>query len=109
MTEIGVVGLGYAGLPLALAFAQEGLPVTAYDIDEQRVETLRAGGDPLGDGMKTDEESIAYTADPAELSDCSVVFVSVPTPVSADSEPDTSALRSAGRTVGEHLSHGATV
>lgn len=109
MTRIGIVGLGYAGLPLALAFAHDGIPVTGYDIDEERVETLRRGDDPLGEGLETKTPCITYTAAPRRLSACDVVFVTVPTPVTAGGDPDTSALRSAGRTIGANLRRGALV
>lgn len=109
MTGIGVVGLGYTGLALALAFARDGFAVTAYDTDERRIETLRRGEDPFGEGTDPNGEGITYTVDVGQISDCDVVFVAVPTPVTADGTPDTAALRSAGRAVGSHLARGALV
>lgn len=109
MTRIGVTGLGYAGLPLAVAFADEGFAVTGYDIDEKKVAALRNGNHPVDNGANYRETDITFTTDPELLSECAVIFVAVPTPTTANDEPDMSALRDAGRTIGRHLSKDAMI
>jgi len=109
-TAICVVGLGYVGLPLALAFAEEGVDVTGFDVAEAKVDALAAGRDPTGhvsdDGVsRTDAE---FTADPARIRGADYVIIAVPTPVEGK-VPDLSYVEAAGRTVGENLSPGTTV
>lgn len=106
-----VVGQGYVGLPLSLAFDRAGYDVVGYDIDTDRVGALRAGRDPTGscDETALAETGATFTADPAELGGADYVIVTVPTPVDGGGTPDLSAVRSAGRMIGEHLSPGATV
>jgi UDP-N-acetyl-D-galactosamine dehydrogenase len=108
---IGVVGLGYVGLPVALAFAKKFEHVVGFDIDARRVAELRDARD------RTDEVSEAelrattlrLTTDAAELAACSFVVVTVPTPIDANRQPDLGPLRSASETVGRHLRRGAVV
>ncbi|WP_435159765.1 nucleotide sugar dehydrogenase [Haladaptatus sp. DFWS20] len=108
---ICVVGLGYVGLPLAVGFDQEGYNVVGFDIDDGKVETLRSGTDTTGDlGDDTIAGSeIAYTTDPAEITNADYVMITVPTPVDQNQQPNLDFVESAGRTVGEHISPGTTV
>jgi UDP-N-acetyl-D-glucosamine/UDP-N-acetyl-D-galactosamine dehydrogenase len=108
--RIGVVGLGYVGLPLAVAFARK-YPVTGFDIGAHRVATLRAGHDFTGE--VTAEElaasALTITDDPAGLAECPVIIVTVPTPVDEGHRPDFGALEAACGTVGKVIRPGTIV
>jgi UDP-N-acetyl-D-galactosamine dehydrogenase len=110
-SRIAVIGLGYVGLPLAVAFDGAGHTVTAFDIDAEKVATLRAGGDPTGDtGADAIADSdIEFTTDPSALAGVDYVIVTVPTPVDDAGNPDLGSVESAGKTVGRHISPGTTV
>jgi UDP-N-acetyl-D-galactosamine dehydrogenase len=108
--RIGVVGLGYVGLPLAVAFARK-YAVTGFDIGAHRVATLRAGHDFTGEVSAADlaASQLVVTDDPAPLGDCPVIIVTVPTPVDQGHRPDFSALDAACATVGRVIRPGAIV
>lgn len=111
MEQIGIVGLGYVGLPLATSFATAGHRVVGYDVDEQKIEQLRtehtiAAG---SSSSERDERDPEYTTDPNRLHGCDVVITAVPTPLTEASTPDLSLVRAAGRTIGEQLTPGTTV
>jgi UDP-N-acetyl-D-galactosamine dehydrogenase len=110
-SRIAVIGLGYVGLPLAVAFDEAGHSVTAFDIDAEKVATLRAGGDPTGDtgADAVRASTIEFTTDPTTLSGVDYVIVTVPTPVDEAGNPDLGYVESAGRTVGRNISRGTTV
>lgn len=107
--KIGVVGLGYTGLPLANAFAEMGFGVIGYDIDEARVDELKMRERPRSGGVVPHDSRPRFTAKPDALTDCAVVFISVPTPVTDDREPDTTAIRSAGRIIGANIAENVVV
>jgi UDP-N-acetyl-D-galactosamine dehydrogenase len=109
--KICVVGLGYVGLPLAVAFGKV-LPTIGFDISERRVKALSAGHDATGE--VSDEElaaarHLSCTSDPKAISDADIVIVAVPTPVDKAHRPDLSPLFSACRTVGPNMKEGAIV
>ena len=109
-TTIAVVGLGYVGLPLALAFAKK-YPTVGYDVNREKLALYRQGVDPTqeaGDDAVA-HTSLEFTGDPARLEEASFIIVAVPTPVSDDRMPDLTPVRSASRTVGQHLRPGAIV
>ncbi len=111
MRTIGVLGLGYAGLPLAVAFARRFPGTVGYDVDAGRVARLAAGDDPARQ-VAADElaaSGLAVTADPAELARADFYVICVPTPIDAERRPDLGALRSAARTVGGTLAAGDVV
>lgn len=87
--SIGVVGLGYVGLPLAVAFARH-FEVVGFDIDRTRIAALRRGHDATGEVSAADLAGSRLTVsdDPAVLAVCDVVIVTVPTPVDAGNRPD---------------------
>jgi len=110
-TTVCVVGLGYVGLPLAVAFDEAGQSVVGFDVDEEKVDALAAGEDPTGD---VGEEAIAaadaeFSTDPAVLERADVVVITVPTPIDDLENPDLAFVRAAGETVGEHISPETTV
>ncbi|OAN57025.1 UDP-N-acetyl-D-galactosamine dehydrogenase [Sphingobium sp. TCM1] len=109
--RIAVIGLGYVGLPLAIAFAGAGLPVIGFDIDHRRVAALRDGHDWTGEigveALRT--TGLVLTDRPDDLADVTFWIVTVPTPVDANHCPDLGALRAACETVGAHMRPGAAV
>ncbi len=110
MTTIAVIGLGYVGLPLAVALAARH-DVTGFDIATERVEELRRGHDRTGEVSKGALEKLraTLTADPAAIAGAEFYIVTVPTPVGADKKPDLSALIAASKLVGERIAPGAVV
>ena len=103
-SDITVVGLGYVGLPLALAFAKE-FSTTGFDIDQARVQQLSDGFDRNleVDSSEINSSELQLTNDPACISESSFIVVTVPTPVTDDFQPDLSLLESASRLIGEQL------
>lgn len=101
---IAVVGLGYVGLPLAVALAKH-FPVVGFDIDRSRVEELQQGHDRTreieADRLKA--SSLRLSSDPANLPGQAIYIVTVPTPVDENNVPDLKPVRSASRTVGQAL------
>lgn len=109
--RIGVIGLGYVGLPLTVAFGQH-LPTLGYDIDAARVLELQQGRDHTLE-VETHELAAAvharYSADPAALAECTVYIVTVPTPIDAHEQPDLGPLRSASTLIAGVLKPGDLV
>ena len=109
--KIGMIGLGYVGLPLAVEFGKK-MPVVGLDIIPERVEELKAGKDS---SLEVEPEELAkarqlsYTCNPDELKDCNVYIITVPTPIDEHKQPDLSPLEGASRTVGKILSKGDVV
>jgi len=109
--SVCLVGLGYVGLPLAVAFDDAGFDVLGYDVDDDRVNTLRAAEDPtetVGDGS-IEESDVEFTTNPGAIERADYVLIAVPTPVTDSYDPDLSFVQSAGRTVGRHLTPDTTV
>jgi UDP-N-acetyl-D-galactosamine dehydrogenase len=109
--RIAVIGLGYVGLPVALAFARKFADVVGFDIDKRRVRALSAGEDWTGE-CSTDEltgSSIRFSADPADLQNATFYVVAVPTPIDGNNQPDLRAVQGASRTVGATLQRGDVV
>ena len=108
---VAVVGLGYVGLPLAVAFDDAGHQVIGYDIDDTRIDRLKAGVDPtdeVGD-QPVDRSDVHFSSDAIHLSDADYVIITVPTPVDELGNPNLGAVESAGRTIGRNMSENATV
>ena len=101
-SKIVVVGLGYVGLPLAVAIARN-YPVIGFDIDAERVAELERGEDRtrevVPDRLKA--STLVYSADTADIRGADIYIVTVPTPVSANNQPDLGAVRGASKMVGE--------
>ncbi|HEX6957558.1 MAG TPA: nucleotide sugar dehydrogenase [Ferrovibrio sp.] len=106
--SIAVVGLGYVGLPLALALARHG-PVLGFDIDKGRIAELREGHDRTreADSAALRASTLHLSHEPADLAGHGVYIVTVPTPVDARNQPDLGPVRSASRSVGQALRHNA--
>src|SRR5262245_2562224 len=98
---VGVVGLGYVGLPLAMEFARAGFKVIGYDVSKKTVDALMAGKSHIQDiASSTVAQHVASglfvaTADEAELRNCDAVSIAVPTPLSKTRDPDMSYVQSA--------------
>jgi UDP-N-acetyl-D-glucosamine/UDP-N-acetyl-D-galactosamine dehydrogenase len=109
--KIGVVGLGYVGLPVALAFARHFAETVGFDIDQRRVEDLRRGFDRNGDQDEAAlrQSTLRLTSDGADLRGCTFIVVAVPTPVDRENRPDLSPVVGASKTVGQVLSGGEVV
>jgi UDP-N-acetyl-D-galactosamine dehydrogenase len=107
---VAVIGLGYVGLPLAVALARHG-PVVGYDIDAARIQALRAGNDRTGEvsAAALADTSLRLSTDIADTRGADVFIVTVPTPVSDDNEPDLGAVRAASEAVGGVIAPGAVV
>ncbi len=108
--HIAVVGLGYVGLPLAVAFSELSKTI-GFDIDKGRIEELRAGNDRTNE-ISSDRLAAArlsLTSELSEIGNCNVYIVTVPTPIDAQNQPDLSLLLSASESVGSLLSKGDTV
>ena len=111
MTCVGVVGLGYVGLPVAVAFGAK-VRTVGYDLSEAKVAAYRQGVDASGSVSAEALRSAAklsFSTDAAALADADFVIVAVPTPVDAAHQPDFRPLVSASAAVGAHLKRGATV
>jgi UDP-N-acetyl-D-galactosamine dehydrogenase len=109
--RIAVVGLGYVGLPLAVAFSRQH-PTIGFDIDAARVSELRKHHDHTREVDETalrDATGLLFTDDATALDACNVFIVTVPTPIDAYKRPDLRPLESASRTVGKALSRGDVV
>ena len=109
--RIAVIGLGYVGLPVALAFAEKFGDVAGFDIDRQKIADLRQGRDVTGQFAPAELQStrLKWTDDAATLQDRSFFVVTVPTPIDEHKRPDLAPLVSASRLVGKNLSRGAVV
>ncbi len=108
--QLAVVGLGYVGLPVAVAFARH-LPVIGFDINPKRVEELQRGYDRNGEvpPEALRAPGLRFTTDPDLLGEADFLIVAVPTPVDRAKRPDLTPLMEASRLVGRHLRPGATV
>lgn len=109
--RIAVIGLGYVGLPVALAFARKFEHVVGFDISETRVEELRRHLDRTHEVAAEDLRStrLHITSDAASLKDATFIVVTVPTPIDGNRQPDLTPVRKASETVGAHLRKGAVV
>jgi len=108
--KISLVGLGYVGMPIAVAFAKKA-EVIGFDISTEKVELYKKGIDPtkeVGDEVIKDT-TVEFTADEIKLKESKFHIVAVPTPVNADHTPDLKPVESASRTVGRNLTKGSIV
>lgn len=105
--KIAVIGLGYVGLPIALAFAKK-ISVIGFDINERRVEMMREGKDPSFELKTKDFEGcdILFTSSVEDLKQATFYIVTVPTPVDPHNVPDLRAVKKASETIGKVLKQG---
>ncbi len=109
-SAVAVVGLGYVGLPLAVALSRY-FRVIGFDISEGRVAELCRGEDSTREvePAALAEAKVSYTSDPAQLAQAGVIVVAVPTPIDGNRKPDLRPVVGASSTVGAHMSAGAVV
>ena len=107
---ISVLGLGYVGLPLALALG-ENYPLIGYDKNLRRIEELSAGIDRTAEvsGEVLTQTKVRFTGDVQELRDSELFIIAVPTPVDQNSQPDLAALKGASESVASVMREGSIV
>src|SRR5690606_36940145 len=112
---VGIIGLGYTGLPLAVALAEAGFPVIGVDIDRQKVATINRGISPIGDvapgrlAPLVQAERIRVTPEYDALREADAVIICVPTPLRKSQDPDISAIVNACEEVAPRLKRGGLV
>jgi UDP-N-acetyl-D-glucosamine dehydrogenase len=113
--RVGVIGLGYVGLPLALLFEESGFPVTGFDVDAEKAAALsrgesyirHIGGDAVERAFKRGR--IEATTDFGRLSDCDAILICVPTPLGQHREPDLAYIRMTAEAIGKRLRPGQLI
>jgi len=109
--KLAVIGLGYVGMPIAVAFARKGLEVIGFDVNEKKIDLYRSGVDPtreVGDEAIRNT-SVRFTADETALREASFHIVAVPTPVNTDHTPDLTPVIGASEIIGRNLTPGSIV
>ena len=109
--KLSLVGLGYVGMPIAVAFAAKGVDVIGYDLNKEKIELYRSGVDPtkeVGDDV-IKMTTVHFTSDEKELRQAKFHIVAVPTPVNLDHTPDLAPVIGASKTVGRNLVKGSIV
>lgn len=109
--KLSLVGLGYVGMPIAVAFAQKGIDVIGYDLNKSKIELYKSGVDPT---KEVGNEVIAattveFTADEKKLREAKFHIVAVPTPVNTDHTPDLTPVVGASEILGRNLTKGSIV
>ncbi len=112
--RIGVIGLGYVGLPLALLFSEQRLAVTGFDIDRKKVTTLEQGGSyiyriPATEIAQARSAGFSATADYARISEMDAIIICVPTPLNDHHEPDLSFITSTAEAIAPHVRPGQLI
>src|SRR5580658_6201080 len=112
--RIGIIGLGYVGLPLTLLFSEERFVVTGFDVDARKVSTLNGGGSyivriPGTEIAAAQRSGFRATADYAEIAQMDVVIICVPTPLTEFHEPDLSYIRDTAEAIAPHLREGQLI
>lgn len=109
--KLALVGLGYVGMPIAIAFAKSNLSVIGFDLNKEKIDLYKAGIDPtkeVGDeAIKS--TTLEFTTDESKLREAKFIIVAVPTPVNMDHTPDLTPVISASEIVGRNLTKGAIV
>lgn len=102
--KICVVGLGYVGLPLAIAFSKH-FSVLGFDINPKRIDELKIGIDKTNEIQKDElvSENLEFTANPMRITEANFVIVAVPTPIDDENKPDLTMIRNASKIVGQNL------
>ena len=109
--KLALVGLGYVGMPVAVAFAKKGLDVIGFDLNRTKIEQYISGIDPtleIGDDIIS-KTTVHFTYEESDLKKAKFIIIAVPTPVNTDHTPDLSPVIGASEIVGRNLSKGAIV
>jgi len=107
---LAVVGLGYVGLPIAVAFADK-VKTLGFDIDQEKIAIYQRGIDPtneIGD-ERIRQTTLEFTSDPVRLKEAKIIIVAVPTPVNGDKTPNLAPVVNASKTIGQNLTKGTIV
>jgi len=112
--NVGIIGLGYVGLPLALLFADAGFPVTGFDVDAQKVEKLSRGESyiyrvPSSEIQLARTKRFSATADYSDIGGMDAVIICVPTPLNEQREPDLSYITNTAEAITPHLRAGQLI
>ena len=109
--NLALVGLGYVGMPIALAFAKKGLNVIGYDINKEKINLYKSGIDPTKEAgdEAVKNTTVEFTSDESRLKSAKFHIVAVPTPVNTDHTPDLTPVIGASETVGRNLTKGSIV
>lgn len=110
--KLAVVGMGYVGLPLAIAFSEKEFNVIGFDINQNKIEKYLNGEDPtneVGDERIKNSKNIEFTSDETKLKEAKFIIVAVPTPVLENKMPDLRPLEGASTVIGRNLSKGTIV
>ncbi|HCM24520.1 MAG TPA: UDP-N-acetyl-D-glucosamine dehydrogenase, partial [Ruminococcaceae bacterium] len=113
--KVGIVGLGYVGLPLAVEFARAGYTTIGFDVQKKKVDSVNAGqnyiGDIVGDTLKREVETgkLRATGDFSFIKEVDAVAICVPTPLDAHQQPDISYVKSSTESVSEYVHSGMLV
>jgi UDP-N-acetyl-D-glucosamine dehydrogenase len=113
--DVAVIGAGYVGLPLAQTFAEAGNTVVIVDVVQSVVDSINRGESHIGDVSSerlrplVESNAISATVDPAAAGDAAAILIAVPTPLSAQREPDLSYIEDAARGIAPHLREGHLV
>ena len=108
--KLSLVGLGYVGMPIAVAFARK-IKVVGFDLNEKKIELYKNGIDPTNEvGNEVIKNTkVEFTADPSKLKEAKFHIVAVPTPVNDDHTPDLTPVEGASRILGQNLTKGSVV
>ena len=109
--NLSLVGLGYVGMPIAVAFAKEGVNVIGFDLNAAKIELYKSGVDPTKEvGDKVIKEStVQFTSEATDLQNAKFHIVAVPTPVNQDHTPDLTPVIGASEILGKNLTKGSIV
>lgn len=109
--NLALVGLGYVGMPIAVAFAKKGLNVIGFDLNKEKIDLYKSGKDPTKEvGDETIKNTaVEFTADENRLKEAKFIIVAVPTPVNTDHTPDLTPVIGASEIVGRNLTKGTIV
>src|SRR5437660_11504251 len=112
--RVGIIGLGYVGLPLALLYSEQKFPVTGFDIDKKKVDTLADGGSYIfrispEEIQSAKASGFSATADYARITEMDAIIICVPTPLNEYHEPDLSYITNTTHAVAPYLRPGQIV
>ncbi len=112
--KVGVIGMGYVGLPLALLFSEQKFPVTGFDIDKKKIDVLQSGGSYIYRIAPTEIQAaraagFTATADYANIATMDAIIICVPTPLNEYHEPDLSYITATAESIAPHLRAGQLV
>lgn len=112
--RVGILGLGYVGLPLALLFTEQGFPVTGFDIDQKKVDTLNSGGSyivriPPEEIAPARERGFKATSNFEQIAEMDAIIICVPTPLDDYHQPDLTYITGTAKSIAPHLRKGQLV